>query len=1334
MPIQRTARLSLVLSLLSALLLLGGLFADRPVRADGGLVPPQVAEAISRAVLTRLAGSAQYQVQAILYETRVADIRLARDQAWAVAWMIPLDRATGADLAVEPGLAILRQAAGEWQAALPLDDAWRDWLAALPDELLPAADQDYFLAMSAAAASPVPTEARGGYLLPWAKNKVVTLTRSLAHDQDFKTGSSHFSFDFADGTMFEVLAARDGVVWMTKDSEPNGCDQNSGCSGNYVVLKETDATGDYFQLYLHLAYDSIPPELVLGATVKQGDPVGLADDTGYSTGHHLHFMVHRSSTSYYSTAIDVTFDDVTINGGRPRAAIDAPYCLPTDACDVFQSKYISGNEPCFECIPPTGDFTAPEDGVVVTSTLQLSAYGEDPQTGMRYGQFLAAYGGKWVEISPQIKGDTFSYTWDLCAAKVPDGPIALGLRLRDNDHNTAELLGLRIVTKSYICPAAPPTCTPGPNEVSLFTSANYAGTCVNFPVGAYPNGTALGAVGADSAESLLLGANVQASLFAGEDMTGRGETFLASDSNLADNLIRANWTRSLMVQLKSEQPFVPEPAWPPSAGAFLNTHPLTLYWENPGAASEFQVRLSVPLTEEVPITTQEISSTWQSAPFWFLDSLDLARTPGLYTWQVRARNAADHVSAWSAPMTFTLSAPPPILMYLPLVNHMGASATAFSLDGESAAHSALAPAGVIFSDDVESEAARWQGTGLWQRKQEPIPVNAHAGEYFWWAGETDGVSYFYDSAKVSTLTSSPLTIPDSGTYYLRFYSYYETENDNRFWDQRWVQVSVNGGPFENLRQVYDDPLRYWALAAPISLEAYRGQVIRLRFVFDTVDNAPPGDRSNKGRGWLLDDITISDSAPGTCLSDTAEPNDDPASASVLPMPAGLVTGTICPAGDADYFIFDAQAGDRLLADLDARTLDPASRLDSVLELLDSDGRSLVALSDDEVRLSALDSILNLTLPRSGTYYLRVTSWYPGEGGDDYPYTLRFGVDAEVPQITLLSPPSDIQIKAGETITLSALITDTVSGLSRVDFLWHDPQWFTPTWQTIPGGELVGGVWQAVFDPLALSGSQPALDLYIHAFDYAGNAVAAGSRRIAADVVAPAVTLDALDPTQASNAYLLTWSGTDDLSGVGYFELERDVDSGGWTTILTDTLPGEHYEVVEPGHTYSYRLRAADAFGNLSAYITTTTQVPAAEVLCLTADAYEPDGASGDAQPAAENQAHTFCDPALPGYAPDLDWATLDVTAGEQVMILAQPLEDSSAWPAVTLLAADGVTELVSRTAGGAGEPLYLFWTADRDGVVFVRVASADPAVFGSGAAYQLTIAPRRLVFLPLGWK
>ena len=114
--------------------------------------------------------------------------------------------------------------------------------------------------------------------------------------------------------MFDVHAAKSGTVKQAVWRHPNGDPNN----GNYLVLEDTTTNPTTYQLYLHLAQDSIPEAFRnIGAFVAQGDFLGVADDTGVSSGNHLHFHVHTYAYSYWGTSVDITFEDVSINGGRP---------------------------------------------------------------------------------------------------------------------------------------------------------------------------------------------------------------------------------------------------------------------------------------------------------------------------------------------------------------------------------------------------------------------------------------------------------------------------------------------------------------------------------------------------------------------------------------------------------------------------------------------------------------------------------------------------------------------------------------------------------------------------------------------------------------------------------------------------------------------------------------------------------------------------------------------------------------------------------------------------------------------------------------------------------
>ena len=81
-----------------------------------------------------------------------------------------------------------------------------------------------------------------------------------------------------------VRAAHDGVVTFAGED---------GSSGVGVVIRTHDKRqygldGAYFKtIYWHLKKDGV--KVKVGQSVKVGDVIALADNTGHSTGDHLHF-------------------------------------------------------------------------------------------------------------------------------------------------------------------------------------------------------------------------------------------------------------------------------------------------------------------------------------------------------------------------------------------------------------------------------------------------------------------------------------------------------------------------------------------------------------------------------------------------------------------------------------------------------------------------------------------------------------------------------------------------------------------------------------------------------------------------------------------------------------------------------------------------------------------------------------------------------------------------------------------------------------------------------------------------------------------------------------
>jgi murein DD-endopeptidase MepM/ murein hydrolase activator NlpD len=996
---------------------------------------------VEQAIEDALNDSRNDLLVAELYKTDIEKLELSQDSQWATAWLVPQDPMTGQAIQTEPGLAVVQKRGDEWVAVLPDNPSWITAVQSAPDGLLSPQQKSDWLDMYGESSSIAEAGPFKGYMLPFAAGTRLVLTRSILHNNPPDPAKDmHYAFDFAayydssgSSPMFPIYAAKAGTVKYAVWQNPNGNEKYA----NYVVLEDTTTVPTTYQVYFHLAQDSIPNALrTRGTAVLQGQYIGLADDTGISTGNHLHFQVHTNPNSYWGKAVDITFEDVLINGGRPRTVAEARYFSQFGA--QGQTDYISGNKVRVAPTPPAGDIAEPENGITLTGlSLHLKGWALDDDSFIRSAQFIAKYNGEWHSLgtptgAPQTRLD-FEMDWDLCADGVPDGPISLALRLSDYaGSQTYDLPGLRHFIKNFTCPFPPPPCEPTPDQAALYASPDYRGDCQVFNTGDFSLPAALNGLGEDSTASIKLGANIQASLWANSNKTGRSQTFFASDSNLSDNWIGAGTVSSLRVQTKNSAPLPPILTWPSNGALFSAGAVLNLAWQDGGGDAAYQVKLN---------GTNILD--WLSEPVLHLDSL----TPGIYKWQVRARNLSNTLTSnWSMERTFTIS-------------------------------SASVPASISITnypylEGMESNAPGWAASSGWTL----------ATDYNHTTGEDEGKSYQYSynldgSTSSGDLTSPPLVIPAGSSYFLRFWYLYQTESSGKHWDQRWIQISEDGGPFKNVLQLYDDPADTWLQSPAIPLSGYAGETIQARFHFDTLDGS-----YNTYKGWYVDDFSITADPPPTC-SDSHEPNDSTLQAAVFDSFNTSLSAAICSGGDVDFYQFNGKAGDRIGASVDAQ--DSGSKLDSRLYLLDSDGASILAAGEDQIPHQRFDASLTYILPRDGIYYLKVLARdHPSVGGNDSSYNLRLIKEQDFPSAQFVYPASGSLLPETQfKISISA--SDASSGISHVEFFWHSTDWQNSDWEKI--GEDWDGKdgWSIPMD-LSNLPYEKGLAAYAKIYDWAGN--------------------------------------------------------------------------------------------------------------------------------------------------------------------------------------------------------------------------------------------------------
>jgi hypothetical protein len=953
---------------------------------------PAVDQAVEAAVMNVVEQNRLSVLGFLLFQIKIDHIQYSSDGQTALVWLAMVDEQTGEVIAAEPGLSIARNLQGDptlsqsWSVTLNSAEDWQLQLANLPADLLTDdIRMRYLFGDIGIAVQAIDNSiSLSGYKLPWAAGLEKRLTGSLGHIYDYKSceNSCRYAFDFADGTMFPLLAAKGGSVKQFKWSCANGV---TTCT-NYLILEDQSTSPVSYQVYYHLAYDSIPARLrTNGARVMQGEFIGNVDDTGASSGHHLHYHVYAIPSWLpsweWGKSVDITFDDVPINGGRPRTCSEASRfpnegggeCMVGKDGKKFTSdddRFLSGNVGAY---PPVGDISSPLAGFVNSaSTMTVTGFSSDDQ-GVTKVQVLGYFGGIWNNLGDAtLKADgSFSKSIDICQSKIPYGDFSLALRIFDREGNQAPgYPGLRVVRNQLVCytPPPPPVCSPGANEVALYATTDFLGSaCKKFPIGSYSS-SQLGSLGNNTASSIQVGSNVRAILYdfssdlTSPEVTSRIETFESSDTSLADNFIGDNHVSGVLVQARpldathasQLEPFLTTPG---NTDGIAPTaiDSLVLAWEGGEGANQFRSEIRKQSDNSLVRLLD-----WQYTYSWSIGNLPA----GNYSWSVTARNSAYPAVTNNTSINF--------------------SVLAGSLPAGTAKNAPV-------SESFENGQASWTPTGLWRMAQ--VEMGNRPQTYAWQFN--NGTNYKDTIRRGGDLTSPPYFLPAGAEYYLRFSSYSKVEDGNPYWDQRRVQLSIDDGPFFDLYQFMDDwqegPV--WIDSPAIKLVNASGQPVsnarvRIRFHFNTID-----EDYNAFWGWMIDNLSISSTPPDLSCADD---NNSPQQAVVL-MVGQTAQGSICPQGDVDYYAFTAFAGQIVQVDLDANPNGltreqnaSVSLLDSYIFLLDSTGKNVIMENDDEIPNSDnKDSRMTYIIQRDGVYYVKVRAWdHPGAGGSQYYYSLK----------------------------------------------------------------------------------------------------------------------------------------------------------------------------------------------------------------------------------------------------------------------------------------------------------------------------------------------------------
>lgn len=172
------------------------------------------------------------------------------------------------------------------------------------------------------------------YRLPYPDGK--TYVVSQAPGGPIKTHNapdSQYAIDFAMPDNSPLVAARDGMVIEIEDKNSvGGTDPAMFAMTNRIRILHDDET---IATYSHLAHKGVFVQV--GERVKAGTPIGLSGSTGYTSGPHLHFVVHelaRQGDKLAYVSVPLRF-----YVGNP------PYVFPAEHLHVLQADYTNPGRP-----------------------------------------------------------------------------------------------------------------------------------------------------------------------------------------------------------------------------------------------------------------------------------------------------------------------------------------------------------------------------------------------------------------------------------------------------------------------------------------------------------------------------------------------------------------------------------------------------------------------------------------------------------------------------------------------------------------------------------------------------------------------------------------------------------------------------------------------------------------------------------------------------------------------------------------------------------------------------------------------------------------------------
>ncbi|MDB5357482.1 MAG: hypothetical protein JWN24_3935, partial [Phycisphaerales bacterium] len=284
----------------------------------------------------------------------------------------------------------------------------------------------------------------------------------------------------------------------------------------------------------------------------------------------------------------------------------------------------------------------------------------------------------------------------------------------------------------------------------------------------------------------------------------------------------------------------------------------------------------------------------------------------------------------------------------------------------------------IFSADFENGTQGFTinntGGGLWHWSTGRGSQSGHSATHSLYYGQGEGASgggnYNTGAHNTGSITSPSIALPAGTDPKVDFNYVLQTENTAGY-DLANLQISTDGGTTFTALAPYNVVAEsaVWKDSAPVDLGAYAGKSIKLRWLFDTIDNF-----NNTYEGWYVDDVRIVAAAPAV-----------------------------------DDYAFTLNAGDSITAALKALTGQSGA---IALTILGPDGSPLANGATSATNVP--DGVVSdLVASVSGTYYAQIT----GPSGSDYALLITHNADFKTqPNNTLPTAQRVLSTPVGAPVT------------------------------------------------------------------------------------------------------------------------------------------------------------------------------------------------------------------------------------------------------------------------------------------------------------------------------